>query len=227
MPAYSLPPQAEADMLMIEAKKLIDSQHYSEAAEKLKRVSELNVNVPDTFSFHYGIALVNSGNPAQGLIWLDKYISAAGSGGKFYKEALEAYSAAEKKGMRFSELSGNLLDNTTGLLWTQSDYYGEETETLLGSSNYCNSKGRGWRLPSLAEFRTIYDASYSAKCERGKSICRVSPQFILGDRWFWTSDRNNDGMALTIHLVDGSISPCNVDRDHGSWCDRSVLCVKK
>ena len=104
--AQALPPAIEADKLLLEIKALRDLSQYAPMLEKFERIAALGVRVDDTFYYHWGVALLNA--PAesdaasvtqltQALAKFDKYLAVSGATGKFYREALEAYSTAEKK----------------------------------------------------------------------------------------------------------------------------------
>lgn len=90
--AHALPPQAEADMLMIEAKAAMDAKNYAVAAQKFAQVQGLNAQLPPTFAYHYGSALLNTGEFDKAKQMLEEYITKEGAGGKYYRESLEAYS---------------------------------------------------------------------------------------------------------------------------------------
>ena len=55
--AQALPPQAEADMLMLEIKADMDAGRWAPAAQKFEQASRLKARFPDTFDYHWGIAL--------------------------------------------------------------------------------------------------------------------------------------------------------------------------
>lgn len=90
--AQALPPQAEADMLMIEGGKAAKAQDYATARQKFERVAELNVKVPQSFPFHFGKALSETGAYDRAREQLEKYVTSTGQNGKFYQDALEALS---------------------------------------------------------------------------------------------------------------------------------------
>lgn len=93
---YALPPQAEADMLMLEIRSDLDGARWQQALPKFARVARLPVKTPETFDYHWAITLGNTGDWPGMLSHLDLYVSRAGSGGKFYKEALGFYTIARK-----------------------------------------------------------------------------------------------------------------------------------
>jgi len=95
--AHALPQQAEADKLMLEATAAMKAQDFSGAVKKFARVKELNAKVPETFTYHYGVALAESGDFSRAIQQLDAYITKEGENGKFYKEALEIYTKTEAR----------------------------------------------------------------------------------------------------------------------------------
>ncbi len=86
--AHALPPQVEADRLLLQAKSALDAKDYAQARESLSKVEKLGVKLPDTFYYHYGRALASTGDFERAQSMLDKYLTLSGTKGKFYKEAL-------------------------------------------------------------------------------------------------------------------------------------------
>ncbi len=95
--AWALPPQVEADRLMLEVKTLMDAKDYAAAVKNFDKIASLKVRLPDTFNYHYGVALAGVGDWDRATRKLEQYLTESGSGGKFYKEALEKYNEAMRK----------------------------------------------------------------------------------------------------------------------------------
>ncbi|MFZ2889554.1 hypothetical protein [Sulfuricurvum sp.] len=90
----ALPPQVEADRLGLAAKTAMEAKDYETAVEKLEAMQKLGVKLPDTFSYHYGVSLLETGRYKDAQDMFDKYLS-QGQGAKFYKEALIALNTIE------------------------------------------------------------------------------------------------------------------------------------
>ena len=95
--ALALPPKVEADKLQLEIRADIDAKHCADALAKFQRLSQLAVPLPDTIHYHWGSAALCAGNADEGLKHLDIYLTREGSNAKFYKEALDLYTQAEKQ----------------------------------------------------------------------------------------------------------------------------------
>jgi len=93
---HALPPQVEADMLMQEIGESTKAGKYQGLLDKFERIEALRVKVPESFHFHWGKAALESGDPKAAMVHLDLYLSKAGSGAKFYDEALAAYRQARE-----------------------------------------------------------------------------------------------------------------------------------
>ena len=107
---HALPPQVEADRLMLEIKGQIDAKQYAAAVENFSKVEKLpGIQLPDTFAYHYGVALAGMNKNEEALKKLDQYLTTAGSGGKFYKEALEKYNEVESKIKALSKATPEMI----------------------------------------------------------------------------------------------------------------------
>jgi len=97
---------------------------------------------------------------------------------------------------------GVLEQVDSGLLWTQRDNANDVNWDR--ARQYCASlrtSGGGWRLPSEAEFRGIYNdtAGVAKAIPCGDRTCSASP-FRLSNWWFWTSERNDSQTAWIFGL---------------------------
>ena len=86
--AWALPPEIEADRLLLKAKAALDASDYALATDSLMKAEKLPVKLPDTFYYHYGRASFGSGKLEQARDLLEKYLTLSGTKGKFYQEAL-------------------------------------------------------------------------------------------------------------------------------------------
>ena len=90
-----LPLSVRKDKYMVALKKNIDKENYSDALTYFKKLEELNIDMPPSFTFFYGKTLLKAGQPDAATKKLYKYIEIAGSGGKYYEKALELSDEAE------------------------------------------------------------------------------------------------------------------------------------
>ncbi|MFZ2889553.1 DUF1566 domain-containing protein, partial [Sulfuricurvum sp.] len=218
----ALPPQIEMDKLALGAKTDIDSKDFSSALEKLEKMKELNLKLPDTYWYHYGVALLELKKPKEAISAFDKYLE-QGQGAKFYKEALEKYIIAEKS------LKVVFMDNTTGLVWQDEFYTHDEisardngtktgkVQDWHGAKEYCKNLTlaghNDWRLPSKEELITLATLGYygdgcymnsQAKANESKQIDghfgnsflnnwgKVYKQMISGGAFWSSSSYIND-----------------------------------
>ncbi len=121
----------------------------------------------------------------------------------------------------FSSIApGVLRDNRTGREWTQSDSgYGMSKKSATAYCNTLSIDGSGWRLPSVAELKSIYDQSERHSVECGDDICGVTKLFRLSS---WAVISNGDGGFLfsdSVCLQDGSL--CGPFKS-----EKRVLCTR-
>ena len=88
--AWALPPDIEADRLLLLIKAARDAKDYSKEVENLEALAALNVPLPDSFYFHYGNALVETKAYRRAKSMYEKYLLVAGKSGKYYGDALTA-----------------------------------------------------------------------------------------------------------------------------------------
>ncbi|MFZ2890509.1 DUF1566 domain-containing protein, partial [Sulfuricurvum sp.] len=170
---YALPPQVEADRLGLAAKTAMEAKDYKTAVEKLEAMQKLGVKLPDTFSYHYGVSLLETGRYKDALAMFDEYLS-QGQGAKFYKEALERYNLAERFSISTIVIDKNnevILDVKTKLMWQDQLYSSDDKynrNKLIeggkvwqgdGGNRYCKNLTlagySNWRLPTPEELETI------------------------------------------------------------------------
>ena len=95
--AWALPPQVEADMLMKEIGASTQAGNYGGLGEKFQKVYDLRVKLPESFEFHWGKAAMTDQDFEGALLHLDRYLTKAGSAGKYYDDALDLYTKAKTK----------------------------------------------------------------------------------------------------------------------------------
>jgi hypothetical protein len=83
--------------------------------------------------------------------------------------------------------------------WAESD--NGENINWNDATQYCASKGSGWRLPTSAELQASYQSGHSTPC--GQWTCKVASKSRLSAFWFWTNERNGSSEAWFVDLTGG------------------------
>lgn len=107
--AVALPPEIEADRLLIQAKTALDANDYDKALQSLAKAELLNVKMPETFYFHYGKAYNGAKKWAKAKAAYEKYLDQTGTRGKFYREALEGFNLADNEVEKAEQAYANAL----------------------------------------------------------------------------------------------------------------------
>ncbi|MDE2075985.1 MAG: SUMF1/EgtB/PvdO family nonheme iron enzyme [Burkholderiales bacterium] len=89
-PAWALPPDMEADRLILQIKAARDAQDHALEVQRMEELVALNVPLPDSFYFHYANALVQVKSDRRAKAMYEKYLLLAGKNGKYYGDALAA-----------------------------------------------------------------------------------------------------------------------------------------
>ncbi len=128
---------------------------------------------------------------------------------------LSSYVCAEKRSLdgRYIDLgNGVIKDTTTGLMWTQKDSYVDLGKSLSWNeaNDYIKKLPSGgysdWRLPTIAELKTIYEPSKLNKDIFG-GIVRLDPIFAeRGPYSYWSSETDGSCCARAITLDYGFVS---------------------
>ena len=116
----------------------------------------------------------------------------------------------EEESRRLAESSyalvtaGLIRHVASGLYWTQLDNGSDIT--WVAARSWCEAKGSGWRLPTVAELRRLHkdgaDAVVPLNC--GSFSCRAPPGFVLTSVFFWSSESGlKPNEVLRFQLYDG------------------------
>lgn len=96
---------------------------------------------------------------------------------------------------------GTVHDNTTGLIWADSDN-GADID-WSDARRYCAGLGGDWELPSQAELKDLYDHSGSVTQRCGSMECKVIPLIQLTSAYHWSSHARDELSAWLVDLSDG------------------------
>jgi hypothetical protein len=121
-----------------------------------------------------------------------------------------------------------VLDKNTGLVWEQAP--DTTLQTWWSATNYCINKvvggTVGWRLPSVAELRSMLDLSLFAPFVPASIFTGVQ----LGDYWSATTFADFPNLAWSVRLgvsggpVMGGDATDAFKTDSGSvWCVRGPM----
>ena len=117
--AAALPPDIEADRLLIEAEQFINNNNFAQAASTLEEILTLqqqhNLEIPVDFYFRYAEIILNSDDQEKGekaYLAVTHYLETAGRAGEHYQQALELYNQASV--LHSQEISRNLIDEING-----------------------------------------------------------------------------------------------------------------
>lgn len=123
---------------------------------------------------------------------------------------------------RFQCVMGNaaVLDQETGLVWQrQPDGDTRDWSSAIAICRELVIENRyGWRLPNLAELRSLQDASSS-------SGLPPNHPFVIGlNDTFWTTteDVASAGRAMRVDIDGLTIMDDLRDQPHASWCVRGA-----
>jgi len=143
---------------------------------------------------------------------------------------LSSYVCAEKRSAdgRYIDLgSGVIKDTITGMMWTQKDSYVDLGHSLSWneSNDYVNELSTGgysdWRLPTIAELKTLYEPSKLNKDIFGGKI-KLDPIFAKrGPYSYWSSDTEGSCCARAMKFDYGNVRKHHRDFS-GSFGVRAV-----
>ena len=136
-----------------------------------------------------------------------------------------------KKDDRFIAYNdGTVLDTKTKLMWAARDNGGDIDWPQARS--YCeNYRGGGyldWRLPSLVEIASLYDAGKMYKSDCGSEV-HITDLIHLSCRMFWTSNTSvltGTNMAVFFKFDEGWGSSCDQNGCFGRQMALPVRSVK-
>lgn len=195
-PVTALPPEVEADKLLVSVAEKMNNKDFSGAGEDLDKIKSLGVTLPVEFYLQNGRYLIAMRNATDAKKSLETYLEKAGKEGRYYQGALKLYGYAEaneKRWGRFKENDdGTVNDNQTGLMWAPSD--NGTNISWLEARQYCvNYSGGGykdWRLPTQNELAELYD-----KEEKKSDETHLTPLIKLSYCSLWAAETRGSHAA--------------------------------
>lgn len=90
-----LPPQAQRDKYMIALTGYLQNQDFAPSLQYFELLDRMNIELPDSLTHFWGEALLRTGDPQAAIDKLYQYISATGTTGTYYRDALALVNEAE------------------------------------------------------------------------------------------------------------------------------------
>jgi hypothetical protein len=139
------------------------------------------------------------------------------------RDVAQAWTGMLPPSRRFTRVLNNfgVLDNETGLVW-QRDPYPFDVTFYTGQL-ICSSAGvgarHGWRVPTLAELKSLFDTSVN-----NQYLPAGHPFSLTAPRIFWTTTESAQtaNLYFAVDFDNGSthVSPNNSDATRKAWCVR-------
>lgn len=98
-----LPPEVEADRLLLIARDSMEAQDWAKARDAFEGILALGIAVPPDFHYHYARALSQSGRPVQAKEELTLYLGKADRGSETYRDALALFNTVDAAARRMEE----------------------------------------------------------------------------------------------------------------------------
>ena len=143
------------------------------------------------------------------------------------KELEKNKTARSSDGRFIDHGNGTITDTTTGMMWTREDSYAALGRCLdwNASKSYVNGLNTGayndWRLPTIKELKTIYEAS---KSNRSSKYGLIHLDVIFADgaaHCYWSSEIDGSGQARVVFFNHGG-----VDKWSRLYCIGGVRAVR-
>ena len=114
------------------------------------------------------------------------------------------------KDVRWRVEGDTMTDTTNGLQWTRDDNGGNIR--WREAQAYCQGKGGGWGLPTVAQLRDLYNAGAVGRFRRTGS-------------WYWSSELNGSSEAWSVNLDLGQRGSFLIG--YGDLKQLRALCVRR
>jgi tetratricopeptide (TPR) repeat protein len=183
---------------------------YERAVREFEQAAKLAPNWPDIY-FNLGSVQAKAGNYGEAMRHYKRYLELAPNAPdaakvreEIYKLEYRAEEEMVRKEMRkergrFSLEDGVIYDSQLGLEWAPSNGQVLNHYQAEGYARDLSLAGGGWRLPTRAELKSLYDKSKPGN---------VDPVFGVGDKWVWTSELYNEVPSMPgacgFYFYDGT-----------------------
>jgi hypothetical protein len=181
---------------------------YERAVREFEQAAKLAPNWPDVY-FNLGSVHTKAGNYGEAMRHYKRYLELAPNAPDAAKVREEIYKLEyraeeqmvkeklRKEKGRFSLEDGVIYDSLLGLEWAPSNGQVLNHYQAAGYARDLSLAGGGWRLPTRAELKSLYDTTKPGN---------VDPVFNVGDKWVWTSELWNEitlPAAVGFYFYDG------------------------
>ncbi|MFZ7110166.1 MAG: DUF1566 domain-containing protein [Desulfatiglandales bacterium] len=196
--AMALPPEMEADRLLLSAAKHLGSP---QATVEFEKIRELNMKLPTEYYYYYGKHLYETGSLKEANGNIEKYLEEAGRDGEFYEDSLQMITAIEEEAKRLARFidhgNGTITDTKTGLMWAAKDNGSDIT--WQDALDYCRKYRAGghsdWRLPTQDELAGLYDPT-----NRNRYGYHITRLIDLTGPWAWASENRGSGAGYLSYF---------------------------
>ena len=206
LPAMALPPEIEADRLLLSAVTYMDQGNHAAADVAFKKIIALKTNLRVSFYYQYGRHLYAIGNLKKAAKNLETYCIEEGSGGRYYEESLRMLTALEpaiqqqqKELSRFvnNGEDGTVTDTKTGLEWKVGPVRITCWNEAWSWVQSLNLDGGGWRMPTMDELEGLY--------KKGVGSHNITPLLNTNSKylWVWSGETKGSSDAWGFPFFDG------------------------
>jgi hypothetical protein len=165
---------------------------------------------------------------AQIVNTLNQILTKLNSGGGEEGNYTQRWDTNNPSDTRFTTaFPGAVLDKNTGLVWEQAPDATTRVWQIhvppLGATNYCVNKTVGgtvgWRLPSVAELKSVQDPSLVAPFVPGTVFTGVQTAIY----WSASARADDPASAWTVDFNDGFVSVRDKAGPTPAWCVRGGM----
>lgn len=78
------------------------------------------------------------------------------------------------------------------------------------ATEYCQSLGQNWRLPTPAELLGLFDPTESVRC--GWNYCHTRRDLSLSGNWFWSNQSQTNNHAVGVNLDLGRVDKQKIQK---------------
>jgi hypothetical protein len=117
---------------------------------------------------------------------------------------------------RFTKVADGVRDKEQGVVWAEKDNGADINWT--DADQYCRALGKGWKLPTVLQLQSLYDASgsnaqrlsFHYDQDYTATIKPATRLIQFTGYGYWTSEHSTPREVWGVILADGSKGPGNV-----------------